>query len=162
MAQAKFEINRDLYKELSLADAKLKSTIDFFEKKKMSSQERLFFKIWASDKLKIGVFDKGITVLKKDEVPLSAYAITLGSVECSDKEHSYELGPGSVIGLANGLAEIPSRYTITVKEFVNCKIIPIPNAARELQLTNTGLKGVCRMTLERILGFGTKIPDYMK
>ena len=100
MAQAKFEINRDLYKELSLADAKLKSTIDFFEKKKMSSQQRLFFKIWASDKLKIGVFDKGITVLKKDEVPLSAYAITLGSVECSDKEHSYELGPGSVIGLA--------------------------------------------------------------
>ena len=56
MAQAKFEINRDLYKELSLADARLKSTIDLFEKKEMSSQERLFFKIWASPKLKIGVF----------------------------------------------------------------------------------------------------------
>ena len=45
MAQAKFEINRDLYKELNLADARLKSTIDLFEKKEMSSQERLFFKI---------------------------------------------------------------------------------------------------------------------
>ena len=53
MAQAKFEINRELYKELSLADAKLKSTLDFFAKKKMSSQERLFFKVWASEKLKM-------------------------------------------------------------------------------------------------------------
>ena len=67
MAQAKFEINRDLYKELSLADARLKSTIDLFEKKEMSSQERLFFKIWASPKLKIGVFDVGIEILKKGE-----------------------------------------------------------------------------------------------
>ena len=44
MAQAKFEINRDLYKELSLADARLKSTIELFEKKEMSSQERLFLR----------------------------------------------------------------------------------------------------------------------
>ena len=89
MAQAKFEINRDLYKELSLADARLKSTIELFEKKEMSSQERLFFKVWASDKLKIGVFDVGIEILKKGEVPLSAYAITMGSVECTDGEHEY-------------------------------------------------------------------------
>ena len=89
MAQAKFEINRDLYKELSLADARLKTTIDLFEKKEMSSQERLFFKIWASPKLKIGVFDVGIEILKKGDVPLSAYAITMGSVECKDDEHEY-------------------------------------------------------------------------
>ena len=162
MAQAKFEINRELYKELSLADAKLKSAIDFFEKKEMSSQERLFFKIWASEKLKIGVFDKGMDILKKGEVPLSSYAITLGSVECTDDQHEYILGPGSVLGLAEGLAETPLRYTYKVKEFVNCKIIPIPSAMRELQLTNTGLKAVCRMTIERILGLDTNIPDYLK
>ena len=162
MAQAKFEINRDLYNELSLADARLKSTIDLFEKKEMSSQERLFFKVWASDKLKIGVFDVGVEILKKGEVPLSAYAITMGSVECIDGEHEYVLGPGSVLGLAEGLAEIPLRHTYTVKEFINCKVIPIPNAMRELQLTNTGLKAVCRMTIERILGQGVNIPNYLK
>ena len=162
MAQAKFEINRDLYKELNLADARLKSTIDLFEKKEMSSQERLFFKIWASEKLKIGVFDVGIEILKKGEVPLSAYAITMGSVECSDGEHEYILGPGSVLGLAEGLAETSLRHTYKVKEFINCKIIPIPNAMRELQLTNTGLKAVCRMTIERILGQGINIPNYLK
>ena len=162
MGQAKFELNRDLYKELSFADARLKSTLELFEKKEMSSQERLFFKVWASDKLKIGVFDVGIEILKKGEVPLSAYAITMGSVECTDGEHEYTLGPGSVLGLAEGLAETPLRHTYTVKEFVNCKIIPIPNAMRELQLTNTGLKAVCRMTIERILGQGINIPNYLK
>ena len=162
MAQAKFQINRDLYKELSLADARLKSTIELFEKKEMSSQERLFFKVWASDKLKIGVFDVGIEILKKGEVPLSAYTITMGSVECTDGEHEYTLGPGSVLGLAEGLSETPLRHTYKVKEFINCKIIPIPNAMRELQLTNTGLKAVCRMTIERILGQGINIPNYLK
>ena len=162
MAQAKFEISRELYKELSLADAKLKSAIEFFEKKEMSSQERLFFKVWASDKFKIGVFDKNMCILKKGDVPLSAYAITMGSVECEDGEHEYILGPGSVIGLAEGLSETPLRYTYTVKDFVNCKIIPIQNAIRELQMTNTGLKAVCRMTIERILGQGVIIPDYLK
>ena len=95
-------------------------------------------------------------------MPLSAYAITMGSVECSDGEHDYILGPGSVLGLAEGLAETPLRHTYKVKEFINCKIIPIPNAMRELQLTNTGLKAVCRMTIERILGRGINIPDYLK
>ena len=114
MAQAKFEINRDLYKELSLADARLKSTIDLFEKKEMSSQERLFLK-YGHPKLKIGVFDVGIEILKKGDVPLSAYAITMGSVVCHDDEHEYILGPGSVIGLAEGLAERPLNYTYKVK-----------------------------------------------
>ena len=86
----------------------------------------------------------------------------MGSVECKDDEHEYVLGPGSVIGLAEGLAETPLKYTYKVKEFINCKIIPIPNAMRELQLTNTGLKAVCRMTIERILGQGISIPDYLK
>ena len=44
MAQAKFEISRELYKELSLADAKLKSAIEFFEKKEMSSRKDFFLK----------------------------------------------------------------------------------------------------------------------
>ena len=162
MAQAKFEINRDLYKELSLADARLKSTIDLFEKKEMSSQERLFFKIWASDELKLGVFEKGQVVIKKGETPGLAYAVTLGEIETFDSDNHYNLGPGSVIGLAEGLAEVPSKYEYRVKEFVNCKIIPLPRAMREMQLTNTGLKGICRMTIQRILGSNVKIPDYMK
>ena len=85
-----------------------------------------------------------------------------GLAECKDDEHEYILGPGSVIGLAEGLAETPLKYTYKVKEFINCVKLSIPNAMRELQLTNTGLKAVCRMTIERILGQGINIPDYLK
>ncbi len=162
MATTKFSISRDLYEELSLTESKLKSTLDYFEKKSMTSQERLFFKIWASDELKLGVFEKGQVVIKKGETPGLAYAVTLGEIETSDSDNHYNLGPGSVIGLAEGLAEVPSKYEYRVKEFVNCKIIPLPRAMREMQLTNTGLKGICRMTIQRILGSNAKIPDYMK
>ena len=139
-----------------------KAPLNFLKKKRCLVRKDFFFKVWASDKLKIGVFDVGIEILKKGEVPLSAYAITMGSVECTDGEHEYTLGPGSVLGLAEGLAETPLLHTYKVKEFINCKIIPIQNAMRELQLTNTGLKAVCRMTIERILGQGINIPDYLK
>ena len=44
MAQAKFEINRDLYKELNLADARLKSTIDLLKKKRCLVRKDFFLK----------------------------------------------------------------------------------------------------------------------
>tara|TARA_E500000178_G_C17036221_1_gene763503 strand:+ start:5465 stop:5953 length:489 start_codon:yes stop_codon:yes gene_type:complete len=162
MATTRFSISRELYEELSLTESKLKSTLDYFNKKNMTSQERLFFKVWADEDLKLGVFEKGQLLLKKGEVPGLAFVITLGQVETSDDKHEYILGPGSVVGLAEGLAEEPCRYEFRAMEFVNCKIIPMPRAMREMQLTNTGLKGICRMTMQRILGEEASIPDYLK
>jgi CRP-like cAMP-binding protein len=162
MTTTKFSISRDLYEELSLTESKLKSTLDYFEKKNMTSQERLFFKLWSEDQLKLGVFEKDQVIIKKGEIPGLAFAVTLGEIHTSDSKNDYVLGPGSVIGLAEGLSETPSNYEYRAKEFVNCKIIPLTRAMREMQLTNTGLKGICRMTIERILGSKTTIPDYMK
>ena len=162
MKIGKCSIDRRTFDELSITEAKLKSANDFFEKNNLNSQQRLFFKVWADDLLKLGVFEEGKIIQKKNEVPDVAFVITLGEVLATDGGIQYHLGTGSVIGLAEGLCEEKSRYEFKAKELVNCKIIPISKAMRELQLTNTGLKGICRMTLQRILGSGVVIPNYMK
>lgn len=162
MGIAKFSVDRKIFQDLSLSEAKLKSSTDFFDKKNLTSQERLFFRVWGDVSLKLGVFEPGKIIQKIGEVPGFAYIITLGEAVASDTKNEYQFGPGSVIGLAEGLCDQKSRYEYKAKEVVNCKIIQLPSAMRELQLTNTGLKGICRMTLQRILGANVPIPEYMK
>tara|TARA_E500000331_G_scaffold156520_1_gene151928 strand:- start:523 stop:1011 length:489 start_codon:yes stop_codon:yes gene_type:complete len=162
MGKTKFSVDRKTFEELSLTESKLKSSTDFFDKKNLSSQERLFYRVWADEDLKLGVFEPGKIIQKKGEIPGTAFIITLGEAMTNDNEHEYFFGPGSVIGLAEGLCEEKSRYEFTANGVVNCKIIQIPSAMRELQLTNTGLKGICRMTLQRVLGEKISIPEYMK
>ncbi len=162
MGVTKFSIDRKKFNDLSLTEAKLKSSTDFFDKKNLTSQERLFYRVWANEDLKLGVFEPGQVIQKKDQVPGAAFIIALGEAISKDEKHEYQLGPGSVIGLAEGLCEEKSRYEYKAKNVVNCKIIQLPSAMREMQLTNTGLKGICRMTLERILGTEISIPEYMK
>ena len=162
MNQANFSIDRKLFEELSLTESKLQSATNFFDKKNLSSQQRLFYKVWADDQLKLGVFEEDKIIQKKGAIPEVAYVITLGEAITKDDKNEYILGPGSVIGLAEGLSEEKSKYEYVAKKLVNCKIIPIPNAMREIQLTNTGLKGICRMTLQRILGNQINLPSYLK
>jgi hypothetical protein len=46
---------------------------------------------------------------------------------------------------------------------VNVKIIPIPNAIREIERANPGLKGICRLTVQRILeGKLAGVPKYLE
>ena len=43
MGKTKFSVDRKTFEELSLTESKLKSSTDFFDKKNLSSQERLFY-----------------------------------------------------------------------------------------------------------------------
>ena len=60
---------------------------------------------------------------------------------------STEIGPGAVIGLAEGIADIPSSYDIVANNTVNTKLINIEKAVREVTSLNSGLKGICRSTI---------------
>ena len=61
-------------------------------------------------------------------------------------------GPGSVFGLAEGLADRANEWDAEAKTLVVTKIIPIDRALREVRRLNVGLKGICRFTTMRILG----------
>ena len=97
--------------------------------------------------------------------------------ECEAIDHIVEGGEMDYSGIALqfgqterwvaqrvGLSQLSplAKEKFRAMEFVNCKIIPMPRAMREMQLTNTGLKGICRMTMQRILGEEASIPDYLK
>ena len=52
-----------------------------------------------------------------------AYFITSGAVCATRGDKTFLLGPGAVLGLAEGMVGIPSRYTLTAHTALKVKII---------------------------------------
>lgn len=159
-APISFSIDRSAFDDLSIT-AKRHESVEYFDEHNLSGQERLFFRLWSSKTLQTGVFEAGQTVQRKDQVPSYAFVIVSGEATVEDNDGPYLLGPGTVIGLAEGLCSLPSRYDYTAHTALNCKVIPIDVACREIGRINAGLKGICRFTVQRILGERANPPDFM-
>ena len=160
-----FSLDRSVFEELSLVSGSTERH-DFFDDNRLSGQQRLFFQVWASQVLQVGVFGPGNTLTKAGEIPVYGYVITSGEARrlpISEDSEELILGPGSVLGLAEGLAEIPPIYTVEAISSVNCKVIPIDVAVADIQRLNPGMKGICRFTLGRILnGRMENIPAWLQ
>ncbi|MGA0810806.1 MAG: hypothetical protein ACO3PA_07320, partial [Burkholderiaceae bacterium] len=72
-----FSLDRSVFEELSLVSGSTER-YDFFEDKRLSGQQRLFFQVWASQVLQVGVFGSGHALTKAGEVPVYGYVITSG------------------------------------------------------------------------------------
>lgn len=156
-----FRVDRAALDRLSLT-AKTEERLAYFRAHQLSGPQRLLYKIWASPALSTVVFKPGQIIQQAQEVPHSAYIAISGQIEVQDEDRVFHLGPGSVIGLAEGLCDLPTRHTYRALQLVNCKEIPLDTAVREVSRVNSGLRGVFRLTLQKILAERTTTPDWLK
>lgn len=136
-------------------------TLEGFDRAELSTEERLFFRILSSSLLRTGVFEQGRKLVSAGEAVDMAHVIVTGQVLTSNVQGQFALGPGSVIGLAEGLAQVPSRWNVVAQTTVNTRIIPIDRAIREIRGANSGLRGICRITVLRTLGL-QQVPESLK
>ena len=160
-----FSLDRSVFEEPSLVSGS-NERYDFFNDDRLSGQQRLFFQVWVSQVLQVGVLGAGHTLSQAGEIPLYGYVMTSGDARrlpVSENSQELLLGPGSVLGLAEGLAGIPSLYTVEAISTVHCKVIPINEALADIQRLNSSMKGICRFTLGRILnGRMENIPAWLQ
>ncbi|MEY3670182.1 MAG: hypothetical protein RL258_1578 [Pseudomonadota bacterium] len=161
MATIKFQVDREPLDRLS-ATAKTEERLAFFRDLALTGPQRLLYKIWASPALSTVVFRPGQVILHAGEVPHAAYVVLSGQASVQHEGRDFLLGPGSVIGLAEGLCDLTSRHAYHAVEVVNCKEIPLDAAGREVSRVNSGLRGVFRLTLQKILADRASIPDWLK
>jgi hypothetical protein len=154
MAGLSFGMDMSRFKALGIIDPNSKQALDAFNHHEFSSAERLFFKLWGSD-LPSAAFQPGQKLVKRGEHPVSAYVVISGVVEITNSSGKFLFGPGSVFGLAEGLADTVNEWDAEAKSVVVTKMIPIDRALREVRRLNVGLKGICRFTTMRILGLKT-------
>lgn len=127
------------------------SILDSFDKEKLNSEERLYFRLCESKLLTTGYFEAGKPVMRRGEPVRFAHLVTSGQVRVDTGDRVFQLGCGAVLGLAEGLAGQPSSWDVTALSFINTRVIPIDRALKQVQVANAGLKGICRITIKRIL-----------
>lgn len=132
-----------------------------FDARQLTPAERLFFQVWASEGFATVIFREGQTLCARGEVPEAAYVIISGSVVMQGERESYSLGPGAVIGLAEGLCQVPAQFTARSTSLLNCKLIPMDTAIRTVARTSPGLREVFRLTIRRILGEAAPVPRWL-
>ena len=161
MPDIEFHVDRAALDRLS-PSATTEERLAFFNERNLSGPQRLLYKIWASRALSTVVFRPEQTIQYSGEVPHSAYVVVSGQVKVIDNDRQFVLGPGAVIGLAEGLCEMACRHDYRAVGVVNCKEIPLDAASREVSRVNAGLKGVFRLTLQKILADRAQIPGWLK
>ena len=124
-----------------------------YEEAALTSEERLYTKIWSSNLLKTGFFTRGDVILTRGEPIREAHVIIQGQVivELEDG-HKVLIGPGCVLGLAEGLAGLPARWSVNADGLLNTRLIPIERARDELYAAQDALRSICRVTIARIIG----------
>ena len=90
-----FKIDKAAFDDLSLTALRGES-VAFFDENKLSGQERLFYRLWASKILKTVVFVPDQVIQQKDSVPDDAYVVISGEVQVIDESQEYRFGPGPV------------------------------------------------------------------
>ena len=145
-----FGMDMQRFRALGIIDPRSKQAIEAFDHHEFSSAERLFFKLWGSD-LKSGVFQPGEKIAERGEHAVFAHIVISGTVETTDARGKMLFGPGSVFGMAEGLADVVYAWDAVATSVVTTKLIPLDRALREVRRLNAGLKGICRFTTMRIL-----------
>jgi hypothetical protein len=157
----RFAIDMQRLKALGIVDPKSKAALEAYDHHELSSAERLFFKLWGNDLLNSGLFQPGQKIAERNEHPVFAHVVVSGEVIATDDKGSYLFGPGSVFGLAEGLADLTYQWDAVARTVVMTRHIPMDRALREVRRLNAGLKGICRFTTMRVLGLPTA-PESLK
>jgi CRP-like cAMP-binding protein len=162
MKKVSFSVDASSFKGLPLS-ARRDQRIEFFNTEGLAAEERLLYQLWADRALKTRVFTTGQLMLAKSEVPHDAFVVLTGEARIKSKGNEFTLGPGSVLGLAEGLWGQPLSNDVFAQTVTNCKVIPIDQACAELARCNPGLKGLFRLSIERVLGKrGLDLPEWLK
>ncbi len=158
---AHFSLNPTPLKQLGMLNPLSRQALELYDAHGLSTQDRLFFCLWNNNQLSAGIFRPGDKLSVKGEQMSSAHVVVSGDMQASDGQKNFTLGPGSVIGLAEGMANLPCQFTVTATSTVNTRIIPIDKAQRELMRINAGLRGICRSAIARTLSL-REIPENLK
>ena len=101
-----------------------KEGTDAFGSGKFKGEERLFISLLETHLLNTTMYVPQKTLIKVGEQFEEAYFVVRGEVLMTQGDNSFKLGPGSVLGLSEGMVGLASKYTVTTLTSLQVKIIP--------------------------------------
>lgn len=132
-----------------------------YEKLGLSSEDRLYYQLVSELSLGSAAFKPGSNLCVFGQPVGDAYVVRQGELDVHTEGLSYRVGPGAVIGLAAGLADVPHNMTATAVTVVTASVIPIFKALKAITGCHPGLRGINRSTVMRVLNLSA-VPESLK
>lgn len=118
----------------------------------LPTRESLLLRLIAGGQLSEIGFGEGQSIMLPGSYPTEAYVVIKGTVNYAVPElGGCYLGPGGVIGLAEGVANAQARNKAIAATQVSTLRLPIVGFLSALKMANPGIRGVARITTQRIL-----------
>jgi len=118
---------------------------------KLSGDERLFLGLYGSPILSTILFEPKRKIISAGKPIEDAYLIIDGSLLGSEGSDLYRLGPGSVLGLAEGIINKPSKMNVITVSHVQAKIIPLHKIDAIIGILPTELRAMLMTIIKRTL-----------
>ncbi len=126
----------------------------------LSSEERLYYQLIRDLALNTAAYQPGTVLFEFGQTVTQAYIIRQGDIELRTEGLIYRVGPGAVLGLASGLANLPHNMSATALTVVTASIIP-HKVFNTLNSCHIGLRGINRSTIMRTLNLSS-VPESLK
>jgi CRP-like cAMP-binding protein len=119
---------------------------------KLSTPELLLLRLISGAQLASITIGDGQLAVRSGEYPSEGFIVLQGEIIYTTPEMGLcTLGPGSVIAVAEGVGNVPSRAKAVANGQVLVLRLPVKPLLVALGNANAGLKGIFRMTMLRIL-----------
>jgi len=156
-----FAVDIDHLHELGVVDPYSPKSLELYSSGQLSSDERLYFTLWGSSQLSTASFSARKRLVTQGTEVHAAYFIVSGQLLGIDGDTVYRLGPGSVIGLAEGIGGLPYSMTVVSVNAVQARLITMNKVDVLLPKMPKGLRGILRSAVMRTLALKA-IPEALK
>lgn len=146
-----FAVDSDRVNQVGLVNPASAQARQLFDALGLNSQERLFYSLVQRLTLSTCVFEPGRVIASHGAALAQAHLVVHGEVDLQWHGRCFTVGPGAVIGLAEGIALLPMAMGAVARTTVRTSAIPIDRVLRRLPAMHKGLRAICRGTVSRIL-----------
>jgi len=138
-----FAVDIDHLHSLGVVDPYSPKSLELYSSGKLTSEERLYFTLWGSSQLSTASFSARKRVVTQGDEVHAAYFIVSGSLLGIKDGDVYRLGPGSVIGLAEGVGGLPYSMTVVTVDSVQARLVAMHKLMASCQECLLGCGGYC-------------------
>jgi len=146
----KFSVDAERLSKLGTYFLQSKEGQDAIASGSLKGPDRLFISSASSTLLNTTVILPGKKIIESGEQFDDAHLILSGEIEIAQKEKSYKLGAGSVIGLSEGMVGLASKFTATALTSVKVKIIPFPRVDAISKVLPPELRAILITIIKRL------------
>jgi CRP-like cAMP-binding protein len=156
--RASFAVDTERLKSFGIVDARVNQTLDIFKSGQLTADERLYLGLWGSPLLSSIAFEPKRKIIAAGEAIDQAYLIVSGTLLGTQGDDIYRFGPGSVLGLAEGVINQSSKYSVITASAVQARVIPLHRIDSIVAKLPLEVRAILLTTIQRTLALHRSAP----